>query len=409
MINIKKFSIFLLFFLIYHLSYSFEKLGGIYAIVGDEIILNSEINNEIHNNKKNCSNDILIEKLLLYYAKKDNSIQINNQELELKIQELLSEMSKNDANKEEFLIQFKNKEFIEKLKEKIKNYQYIEKFYQKITKDIEISPKEVEYFFIKNKNKIPFFPKKMCISYVVFYPKLSPINRRKNIDFLKKIKKEIHSDIDFSVQAILLSEDNDSALNGGLIKGVNVESLPKKFKNVIFSLSEKEISDPFETDLGFHLIKLEKKKQNEIDIRHIFIKNKYSKYELKKTKLFIDSIKKQIFNTNFENLMKKEKNSKIVSYSIWNKIYIEENKLLKNMKKILNSLKKGNISNPYQEIINGKEAFFIVKLLDIIPSRPIHFEKDYSILKNFVKNIKKKEFINNWTNKMLKKTYINCT
>ncbi|WP_185869054.1 peptidylprolyl isomerase [Blattabacterium cuenoti] len=406
----KRYSFFLFFFFIYFpFSFSFEKLGGIYAIVGNEIILDSEIKTEKHDNKKNFVDDLLIEKLMLYYAKKDNSIQISDRELELKTQELLSEISKNYANQEEFSIQIRNKEFIEKLKERIKNNQYIEKFYRKKTDDVEISPREVKYFFTKKSNQIPLIPKKMCISYIVFYPKLSSINRKKNIELLNNLKRKIHSDIDFSVQAILYSEDTYSSLNGGLIQGVKVDSLPKELKNVVQSLSEKEISNPVETSSGFHLIKLEKKRKDEVDIRHIFIKPNYTKYELRKAKLFVDSIPKKISNANIENIMEKEKNNSIVNYSIWNKIWVQENELSKNMKKILTFLKVGKVSKPYQEIINGKEAFFIVKLLDVIPSRPISFEKDYTILKNIVKNMKKKEVIKNWSKETFKRTYIKYT
>ncbi|WP_185866035.1 peptidylprolyl isomerase [Blattabacterium cuenoti] len=408
--SLKKYSLFFFFFFIFiiyrnHFSYSFEKLGGIYAIIGDEIILDSEIKTK---NQKNCLDDLLIEKLMLYHAKKDSSIQIIDQELELKTQELFSEMSNKYADQEEFLIQFRKKNFIQKLTETVKNHQYIEKFYQKITDNIEISPQEVKYFFTKNKNKIPFVPKKMYISYIVFYPKLSQINRKKITDSLKKIKKEIHSDMDFSIQAILFSEENYSAWNGGLIQGIKINRLSKEFKRVVLSLSEEEISEPFETDLGFHLIKLNKKRNDEVDIRHILIKPKYTKDELRETKSFVDSIKKRIENLNFENLMNKEKDNQIVNYSIWNNIWVEENQLSKNMKKTLDILKKGKISNPYQEIVNGKEAFFIVKLLDSIPSHPISFETDYTRLKTLVKDMKKKDIIKNWAKKTLKKTYIKC-
>ncbi|WP_185859337.1 peptidylprolyl isomerase [Blattabacterium cuenoti] len=398
---------FLFFFIIYsnHFSFSFEKLGGIHAIVGNEIILDSEIKTK---NQKNCLDDLLIEKLMLYHAKKDASIQIIDQELELKTQALFSEMSKKYANQEEFLIQFRKKDFIQKLTETVKNHQYIEKFYQKKTEHVDVSPQEVKFFFTKNKNQIPLVPKRMYISYIVFYPKLSQINRKKIIDFLKKTKKEIHSDIDFSIQAILFSEDNYSAWNGGLIQGIKINRLSKEFKHVVLSLSEDDISEPFETDSGFHLIKLKKKRKDEVDIRHILIKPKYTKHELRKTKSFVDSIKKRIYNLNFENLMNEKKDNQIVNYSIWNKIWVEENQLSKNMKKTLNFLKKGKISNPYQEIVNGKEAFFIVKLLDSIPSHPISFETDYTRLKNIVKDIKKKDIIRNWAKKTLKKTYIKC-
>ncbi|QIK16424.1 exotoxin [Blattabacterium sp. DPU] len=397
-------------------SSDLKKMSGIAMIIGNDVILDSDLKNS-NNNKLHCNTDVIddfiIQKLMLYYAKKDKSIQISDQELELKTQVFLSDMRKKYINQEEFLIQFENKNFLKELTEKIKNKQYIEKFYNKITEGIETSPEEVKYFFTKKQYKIPFFPKKICISYIIFHPKLSIINKKKIIYFLNKIKKEIHSDIDFSTKAILFSEDNLSALQGGLVKGMKINNLSKKFVDYVLSLKEGEISEPFETDLGFHLIKLDKKRKDDIDFRHILIKPKYSKYELHKTKSFAELFRKRILNKkiDLEKISDLLNQNNTIDVIVRNQVWLEENQLSKKMKKIFLFLKKGKITNPYKEIINGKEAFVMIKLLDKIPSKPVSFEKDYTILKNFVINIKKKEKIKNWAKEILKKTYylkINC-
>lgn len=397
-------------------SYDLEKMSGISIVIGNDIILDSEIKNSDEKKsfcKTDILNDLIIQKLMLYYAKKDKNIQINDQELELRNQEFLSEIRNKYINQEEFLIQFENHEFLKELNEKIKNKLYIEKFYKKITDDVEVSPEEVKYFLTQKQNQIPFFPKKICISYIIFCPKLNKINKKKIIDLLNQIKKEIHNDTDFSTKAILFSEDESSALKGGFVKGMKINNFYKKFGHSVLPLKEGEISEPFETDLGFHLIKLEKKRKDEIDFRHIFIKPKYSKYELYKTKSFVEFFRKRLLNQeiNLDKIPYLLNQNKIVDVIVRNQIWLEENLLSKNMKKAFLFLKKGKISHPYKEIINGKEAFVIIKLLDEIPSRPVSFEKDYPTLKNFIINIKKKEKIKNWAKEILKKTYyikMNC-
>ncbi|WP_185860737.1 peptidylprolyl isomerase [Blattabacterium cuenoti] len=411
-IQIFKKYFFIIFLLYSTFLYSYDlkkmKMSGISVIIGDDIILDSEIKND---KKSFCDthilNDLITKKLMLYYAKKDKSIQILDQELELKTQVVLSEMKKKYINQEEFLIKDENKFLLKEVYEQIKNQQYIEKFYEKITDDVEVSPEDVKHFLTNNPNKIPFFPKKICISYVAFYPKLSQINKNKIINFLNKIKNEIHSDTDFSSKAILFSEDDSSALKGGVVKGMKINNLSRKFVHLALSLKKGEISKPFETDLGFHLIKLEEKRKDEIDFRHILIKPKYSKYELSKTKSFAEFFRKRIMNRkiNLDKISDSLNQNQIVDIMIQNRIWIEENKLSENMKKVFLFLKKGKITNPHKEIINGKEAFILIQLLDEIPSKPLSFEKDYTVLKNFVKNIKKKEKIKNWTKEILKKTY----
>ncbi len=419
-LNRKFFFIILFIFCVGHNCFSYpsglKKLSGISVLVGDDIILDSDIKN---NNEKKpfCDtdrfNNILTQKLMLYYAKKDKSIKITDQELESKVQEFLLKMKKKYINQEEFLMQFYNEEFLKELTEEIKNQEYIERFYDKITNDVEVTPKEVKHFSSQKQNQIPFIPKKVCISYIIFFPKLSNIHKKKIINFLNKIKKEIHSDIDFSTKAILFSEDDYSALKGGLIQGMKINDTSQKFVHLVLSLKEGEISKPFETNLGFHIVKLEKKRKNEIDFRHILIKPKYSKNELYKTKLFSEFFRKRMIHQkmNLDQIPNLLNQNKIVDVIVRDSIWVEENQLSKNMKKSFLFFKKGEITNPHKEIIDGKEAFVIVKLLDEKPSKPFSFEENYNFLKHFVKNIKKKEKIKNWTKEILKNTYyvkINC-
>ncbi|WP_185856768.1 peptidylprolyl isomerase [Blattabacterium cuenoti] len=388
-----------------------EKLSGISVVVGNEIVLDSEIKNR-NEEESFCHTDILnnnlfIQKLILYYAKKDKDIKISDEELESRIQEFLLEMKKKYINQEEFLMQFQNEEFLKKLTEEIKNQKYIEKFYDKIMDDVEITPKEVKHFWIQKQNQIPSIPKKICISYVIFHPKLSNLNKKKIIDFLNQIKKEIHSDTDFSTKAILFSEDDSSALKGGLVQGMNINNLSQEFVHLVLSLKEGEISKPFETNLGFHIMKLEKKKNDEIDFRHILVKPKFSKKELYKTKLFSEFFRKRMIHQkiNLDNIQSLLKQNNIVDVIVRNSIWIEENQLSKNMKKAFFLKKRGEITNPHKEIINGKEAFVIIKLLDEKPSKPLSFEENYNLLKNFVTNVKKKEKIKNWAKEILKNTF----
>ncbi|AWU40085.1 exotoxin [Blattabacterium punctulatus] len=405
-----KFNFFLIIFCNFSFAIELEKVNGISVIIGDEIILDSEIKNYLDYNKNiyPCQGlkNLLIQKLILYYAKKDPNLQIYDQELEKKVSNILEENLVKTLNKNYY-----TKEFLEELTETIKNNQYIEKFYQKIIDDIEVSPEEVKYFFNKKKEKLPIIPKKICISYMIFYPKLIEKHRNKIFNFLKKIKNEIHSDRDFSTKAILLSEDYYSALNGGIIKGLKKKNIPKEFERVVYALKEKQISEPFETNLGFHLVKVEEKKGDEIDIRHILIKPKYTKEELTKTKKFVDLIKNRLINHEifFETIQDENpinNNQIVVNSYIWKKNCIEEKDLSKKMKKSLIHLKNGEISDTYKEILNGKEVFFIVKLLKKIPSHPISLEKDYTELKNLIKIIKQEEKIKNWVKIQLKKTYL---
>ena len=70
----------------------------------------------------------------------------------------------------------------------------------------------------------------------------------------------------------------------------------KEFNDVAFSLTEGEISDPFETDFGFHIIYLEKIRGQEYDIRHILIRPEITKEEINNAKSRIQNIREKIIS-----------------------------------------------------------------------------------------------------------------
>ena len=68
----------------------------------------------------------------------------------------------------------------------------------------------------------------------------------------------------------------------------------KRFNEVAFSLSEGEISEPFETEYGFFIIYLEKIRGQEYDIRTILLRPKFSQKEIQETKSRLVNVRERI-------------------------------------------------------------------------------------------------------------------
>ena len=166
---------------------------------------------------------------------------------------------------------------------------------KKIVDAVEITPEEVRNFFKKiPTSELPVFGDEMEVAQIVVTPKVAEDEKQKVIDRLKEFKKEVQEGSSFATKAVLYSQDPGSSSNGGFYKMNRKTPFVKEFKDVAFSLAEGEISAPFETDFGFHIIYIEKIKGQEVELRHILLTPTISETSLKEAKEKITLIRKRI-------------------------------------------------------------------------------------------------------------------
>lgn len=84
-------------------------------------------------------------------------------------------------------------------------------------------------------------------------------NRQQSIEQAREIKKRIDDGEDFAEMALRYSIDTETAAKGGQLKQMALENLPGEFREAIETIDEGEISDPFETSFGVHIVKLNKR------------------------------------------------------------------------------------------------------------------------------------------------------
>lgn len=406
-----------------------QKIDGIAAVVGNEIILDSEVTESIINKSMNniktegrCKEleEMLINNLLLYHAKKDTSITqtISDTQIKPEIEAILDDFVRRSGSQEILLKEYGRNtigELREELNEMIKNERYTRGYYQKLTKDIDAGPQEVSTYYEKNKSHLPIVPEEVELAHIVFYPKLTYKHHKQIIDDFRAMKKEIENGASFATKAIAYSEDPVSAIEGGLIKGVKRGQMVKAFEDVVFSLEEGQISEPFETELGFHIVKLDKRRGQDLDLRHILIKPKYTEEELNRVKALAHSVKNMIIGgkIRFEEAAKKYSEDKRTEFNggfmvnpITKDTRFEKDKLPAKLALALTGIKDGQVTSVYEEEMNEKQVYTLVKLLRTIPSHQLSFKDDYQRLKRLTESYKASEKLKSWINKNIQNVFI---
>jgi peptidyl-prolyl cis-trans isomerase SurA len=227
-----------------------------------------------------------------------DSIVVKDEEVKEKMNQQLDYMVEQLKSMDNVVKYFKKNsedEFKTELFEILKQQKLAAEMQKKIIDPIQITPEETRNFFKKiPESDRPLLGAELEMAQIVIIPKVSELEKQAVVNRLKEIKKEVLAGASFTTKAVLYTEDPGSRSSGGFYKINKKTPFVKEFKDVAFSLQEGEISDPFETEFGFHIIYLEKIKGQDLELRHILMAAKITPDALKEAKEKMELIRKRI-------------------------------------------------------------------------------------------------------------------
>ena len=403
-----------------------DLVDGISAVVGDEIVLESDILEQqnyaiqqgaAQTNKCEFMEQILSNKLLIYKAKKDTLIQDRTAAIRAqagdKYNQILSQFPSERAmlDSYKFRSSYEMKNVIEKMD--IDNY-YAQSKYALITDKVNITPNEVTDFYNAFKYQLPQVKDEVVLSKIVMFPKLTDAHKQEIIDKLKKIKQDILNGESFENKARIYSDDPGSAANGGLYTNIGRGKMVKIFEATALNLQEGEISDPIESEFGFHIIQLVKKSGKLYDARHILLKAEPNAEEIATAKAEMEQIRKDILEgkTTFKDAAYKHSDDKNTKFNAGvipaedGSDRQEKINLPATVAYQIAGVNKGDLTEVFMDELNQKKAVVLMKVNDIIPEHSLDIATDFERIKSFALNKKKNEVLEKWVKENLADTFI---
>ncbi len=408
------------------------KLDGIAAVVGDYVILDSDIEKTLIDLKSQgaSTEDIthcgLLGKLMedRLYANQavQDSILVSDDEVNATGDRQLQSLVQQIGSMDKVLKYYKKTDeasFREELYKINKLRMLSERMQQDIIKEIEITPEEVRQFFNRiPEDERPVFGAELEIAQITKEPKPSEEEKQKVIDKLNQIKADVDdNDSSFSVKAILYSQDPGSKSKGGFYSITKDTGFDKKFKDVAFSLREGEVSEPFESAFGYHIIYIEKIRGQELDLRHILVIPEISQNVLDEAKAELDSIRKKIISEEFTFAeaalnFSDEKETKFDGGLLRNPINFDSKFELTKMDPMLynqvQNLKDNEITYPVleEDPRGGAPKYKILKITNRYDEHVADFSKDYTKIQELALTEKKYNAIKKWMDEHIEDTYI---
>lgn len=425
---------FLLFFLLASttcLSAQNNIIDKIVAIVGEEIILKSDIEDMVtqlqqqgvtiqhgSDEQSNILEDLLVRKLLLAQSKID-SVFVTDEEVE---QSLNSEINRRvkyfgSVERAESYMGKSMAEIRNEWRDLVKDQLITEKMQQKILEHVRVTPSEVRQHYRKyNKDSLPDEPARYEVQQIVIKPKISDVERERVRNQLREYRDQVISEEKtFSTLAMLHSQDEESALRGGDLGYISKSELVPEFADAAFALKPGRISKIVETEYGFHIIKYNDRQGERISVSHILlrarIEDEARQEAIAKLDTIVDFIKKEGLPFDIAAQMSDDKETRnngglLVNRNASTKLSIDE--LRPEVARQLGKLKVGEISEPFLDEDKDRhtEEYKIIKFKTFYPSHKANLEEDWMFFENELTNKKQQTALMKWVEERRGNTYI---
>ena len=405
------------------LAWSQQLLDGIAAIVGDEIILESEVAQyaatlalqmklDVQNEpqkfnelQKNSLQNLIVQKILLTKAREDTIVvedsqveQVLEQQINQWIQQIGSE-----RKVEEYFGSSMNK-IKRRVRKEIREHLMVEKLQQQKLQEVKITRQEVEQFYQTNRDSLPELKESVEISHILLQVTPGAESKQQAREKIAGILERLRSGEDFAELARQYSEDPGSAAKGGELGFIQRGDFVKDFEEKAFALQPGQISDIVETQFGFHIIQMLERRGEKINVRHILIRTRPTKADEERTLKLLLAIRDScLAGADFAEMAKRYSNDETTADKGGYLGWFEVEKLqLPEFKSVVKELKIGEISQPFRT----RFGYHIVKLLNRREGGKLSLQRDWEQIEQWALMDKRSRAMQKWVEELKKNLYI---
>ena len=408
------------------------KIDGVSAVVGDYVILESDVDKayiELESqgvstaevSRCNLLGKLMEDKLYAHHAEQD-SIEVSNDDINNYVEQTIDYFVGQFGDIEKVLEFYKKKDeqsFRADLFEVNRIQQLSQRMQSKIVEDVEVTPDEVKVFFNSiPKEDLPIFGSELEVAQIVIKPKVSQEEEKRIVEQLETMRNDVlENGSSFSSKAILYSQDPGSRSRGGRYTlDRKRPQMVKEFREQAYRLQEGEISQPFKTDFGWHIVMVDKIRGRMLDVRHVLLVPTVSNVALGEAQNQLKLIKKRIDDgeisfadaaREFSDDQITRANGGVLINPATGDTRFELTKLDPQLYSQILKLEDNEISIPLlEEDRSGNKTYKIVMVTNRFNEHIADYAQDYVRIKDLALKEKQLKVIEEWMTKKISDTYI---
>ncbi len=257
----------------------------------------------------------------------------------------------------------------------------------------------------------------MRLSHIVRYPRPSEAARQEAFEIATAIRDSIISGrSSLEAMARRFSEDPGSASAGGHIPDTRLGDLVPEFAAVASRIPIGEISQPFETPFGVHILRVNRRQGDVIDFHHILIRIDDSQADPAPVLAYLKAVRDSILTYNLPFGLMARRHSEEASTGPQGGRVVDprtgERDLVRSAldptwQRTIDTLQVGEISHPAEAVLlDGRRAYHIVRLDAFIPAHRVGLETDYARIEQLALQDKRNRVMRQWLNELRRSVVI---
>lgn len=392
-------------------------IDGIAAVVGNEIVLKSEVDQYVQSyiiqNKinvrsnpglmKQLEQDVLqrlIEQKIMLTKADEDTIVADEREVERRVEEQIRYLIQQVGSEEQLEAAFQSpiKQIRRDLRKEVGERIQVEMLRRTKFQSVKVSRREVELFYTSYKDSLPPMQETVDISHILMQIKPGENSQSEALTRINAIKEQLAAGADFGALATEYSEDPASASRDGDLGFTKRGDFVREFEEVAFNLEPGQISDVVQTQFGFHIIKLVERRGEQIRTSHILIRLTPTADDEKTIVQKLSDVRERIIaGADFDSMAVQYSDDENAAEDKGHLGLWEVDKLaIPAFKQVISDMEVGAISEPFKT----DYGYHILKLNAHQPAQALTLENNWEQIQQMALNFKMEKEYTKWIAKI---------
>jgi len=407
-----------------------ELVDGVVAVVGTHAILRSDVDavaltlsrGTMPNaeQRRAALDELITHHAVIVHAERDTTVIIAEddvtQALEQRTQELVRRLGSESA-----VEQLYNKSLAqlrEDYRNDVRRQLRAQEFQRRKYFSVRITPPEVrEWYRAIPTDSLPEVPELVRVAHIARFPTLDPAAREEARQRIEAIRDSIVAGSTIEEMARRHSEDPGSRNNGGRYASINLRDLVSEFGAVAGSIEPGQLSQAFESQFGFHVLRLNARRGDIVDFNHVLVQIDQSRTESADALRILSMVRDSLDAGGDFARLAREYSEDPASAARGGNVTVPQTgerdlrfeALSPSWQATIDGLEIGGVSQPTRtELLDGRPAYHVVMLQRRVPAHPLALELDWPLIEEFALQEKRQEEIDRWTRSLRAGVYVAC-